>query len=485
MRRKKIRERHKVALTWRAPEVFAQRTGLQEEIKNLRRIKSEKIKATRGDPSKFLVEVCKLQPYNYQLELAELYRKNQFIAVRWPRQTGKSTSIGAFLLQDAWENPNFNIAFIGPSWRQTKNNIGIVSKFCHNLPTQGLHLQKTRISLPNGSNIEAFPNNPDTIRGRTFHRVWWDEANFTQNDQDLYDAILFTLGTTNGKLVASSTPFNTDSLFWKMCNHEDYHFARHHFTWEKAIAPNGPLSQSMIDLIKSQFGEDQAHWRREMEAEWSQDEDVWLPQSLIASCIGTIKNCGEDLQPWNPDKGYEAELFAGLDLAQVRDYTVLSVFQRQNNTLRLRHLKIFSQPTKYAHVLGYVKTLQDRWNGFQKIRVDITREGPSFISDMEAAGIKNAEGVNFSLPRKSEIASLLKQRLNNGQIFYPHLTFDKPYPNDLCSELNVERYELRKDATLTLNHPNGTHDDVFWSIALGVYATVDMKEIDLDAMRFG
>ena len=70
--------------------------------------------------------------------------------------------------------------------------------------------------------IEAFPNNPDTIRGNTFHRIWWDEVNFTPNDEDLYDAILFTLGTTNGKLIASSTPFNTDALFWKMCNHKDY-----------------------------------------------------------------------------------------------------------------------------------------------------------------------------------------------------------------------------------------------------------------------
>jgi len=108
----------------------------------------------------------------------------------------------------------------------------------------------------------------------------------------------------------------------------------------------------MVEIIRSQFGEDQSHWRREMEAEWSQDEDVWLPQGLIASCIGTVKNCGTDLQPWDPEKGYSGDLFAGLDLAQVRDFTVFSVFERQNNTLLLRHLKIFRQPTKYAHVKG-------------------------------------------------------------------------------------------------------------------------------------
>jgi len=43
------------------------------------------------------------------------------------------------------------------------------------------------------------------------------------------------------------------------------------------------------------------------------------------------------------------------------------------------------------------------------------------------------------------------------------------------SELNVERYELRKDGAIGFYHPCGTHDDVFWSVALAVYATVDME----------
>jgi hypothetical protein len=317
--------------------------------------------------------------------------------------------------------------------------------------------------------------------------VWWDETNFTANDVDLYDAVLFTLGTTNGKLICTSTPWSTDSLFWKMCNHRDFEdFGRHHVSWERAQEPNGPLKKEILDRIRKQFGEDPARWRREMEAEWAEDENAWLPQSLIVSSIGTVKNCGEDLQLWNPEVGYSGDLFVGLDLAQVRDYCVLSVFDRVNDVLFLRHLKIFSQPTKYANVLGYLKTLQDRWDGFQKIRVDFTKEGPSIISDMEDAGIENVEGVTFSVPRKSEMASLLKQRMMNQHLFYPHLVWEKPYRSDICTELNVERYELRKDGTMALNHPTGTHDDVFWSLALGVYATVDMKPLDFEGtIRFG
>jgi len=223
------------------------------------------------------------------------------------------------------------------------------------------------------------------------------------------------------------------------------------------------------------MGDDPSRWKREMMAEWQEDDNVWLPQSLIASCIGTTKNCGEEFSTFEPEASKQGDFFAGLDLAQTRDYTVFSVVERQNDTLYLRHLKIFQQPTKYANVLGYIKALQDRWEGFQRIRVDFTREGPSFISDMTEAGIDNAEGVNFSVPRKSEMAGLLKQRMANGKFYYPLMNWERPYRGDICSELNVERYELRKDGAIGYSHPNGTHDDVFWSIALAVFATGQME----------
>ena len=59
-------------------------------------------------------------------------------------------------------------------------------------------------------------------------------------------------------------------------------------------------------------------------------------------------------------------------------------------------------------------------------------------------------------------------------IYYPLLNWERPYRGDICTELNVERYDLRKDGNVGFSHPWGTHDDVFWSIALAVYATADM-----------
>jgi hypothetical protein len=73
------------------------------------------------------------------------------------------------------------------------------------------------------------------------------------------------------------------------------------------------------------------------------------------------------------------------------------------------------------------------------------------------------------------MAGLLKQRMSSGMFFYPLLRWERPYRGEICCELNIERFALRKDGNVGFSHPLGTHDDVFWSIALAVYATANME----------
>jgi hypothetical protein len=609
------------ARTLRPNHFLAKWQEVEQERSQIGQAVTEQTKQLSTNAVDFFEQILGFKPYAYQKEFAELFENNQFTAARWCRQSGKTETISALLLKYAVKHQNAAICIVGPSWRQTKRIITRITTFAHKLPPGIVfNPQKTQIHFANGSSIEAFPNNPETIRGPTFdvvyclpsgakvnlengtqipieqlkpgqsvlsynlktgeiepkrivrtfrnpragrrvmrishsfgaldctaeHKIFsltrgfvdaskllpddkilycklafmrcqikesnvskissqnlseeeesyvydievednhnffadgvlvsnCDEMNFVANDEDLYDAILYTLGTTDGKFVCSSTPWNTDSVFYKIFTHKNFgHFKTSHVTIEKALSPNGPLKPNTIQQIKTQMGDDPSRWKREMEAEWVEDDNVWLTQSLIASCIGTAKNCSEELDPLDPEVTQQGDFFAGLDLAQTKDYTVFSVVERQNESLYLRHLKIFKQPTIYAPVLAYIKALQDRWGGFERIRVDFTREGPSFIADMEAAGIENAEGVNFSVPRKSEMAGLLKQRMQSKRFFYPLLSWERPYPGDICTELNVERYDMRRDGNIGFSHPQGTHDDVFWSIALSVYATSDM-----------
>ena len=67
-----------------------------------------------------------------------------------------------------------------------------------------------------------------------------------------------------------------------------------HVTWEQAVEPHGPLKQNILGKIRKQLAADPWRWQREMEAEWAEDDNVWLPQSLITSCIDPDAELLED-----------------------------------------------------------------------------------------------------------------------------------------------------------------------------------------------
>ena len=182
------------------------------------------------------------------------------------------------------------VAIVGPSFRQSKLIIRKITTHLLKLPTDVLVGRKplrTKVSFINGSVIEAYPNNPDTIRGPTLNLIYCDEMNFIKDDEEIYDAILFTLGTTNGQFICSSTPWSRDHIFYTICKEKDFEdFSRLHVTWEQALeTKGGPLRQNILEKIRKQLAADPWRWQREMEAEWAEDDDVWLPQSLITSCI--------------------------------------------------------------------------------------------------------------------------------------------------------------------------------------------------------
>jgi phage FluMu gp28-like protein len=153
----------------------------------------------------------------------------------------------------------------------------------------------------------------------------------------------------------------------------------------------------------------------------------------------------------------------------------------------LRHIKVWPLGTKYASVIGYVKALVDRWPTFEKVRCDITGVGNYIVEDMKNGGMENVEGVTFSHPRKQEMASLLKQRMLNSAYSYPYADIQISPAKKLnySVELNVERFQFRKDGTYKYYHPENQHDDVFWATALALFSAVEMLPDPTLAMILG
>lgn len=412
------------------------------------------------EPLQFCKETLGFNPTTYQSELIEQFKHNQFIAARWARQTGKSHTISALLLHFALTNKNVNVGIVGPSWRQTKLIIKHINSFLQKLPKSEYRKpQRTAVTLNNGSTIEAFPNNPETIRGPTLHIVYADEFNFIPNDEELYDAILFTLGTTDGKFICTSTPWHSDSIFYRIFHDPAYaEYAKSHVNWEQAVEPNGPLKQQILSRIKRQLEGDPARWKREMEAEWAENEAAYLNQALITTCID------HKLDYLRFETATKGDFYTGLDLGKHQDYSVIATIKVEENKLKLVHMHQFPLETPYASVIGYVKTLNDRWQTVRKILVDSSGVGDYITEDMQNAGLDNVEGVKFTVESKQEMAQHLKQCMVEKRLGIP-------YDGELVAELNVEQYELTKEGKTKFSHPLGTHDDRFWALALAAYAT--------------
>jgi phage FluMu gp28-like protein len=411
------------------------------------------------DPLIFCEETLGITPTAYQTTLIQQFESNQFVAARWARQSGKSHTISALLLHYALCNPNSNIAIVGPSWRQTKLIIKQINGFLTKIPqSQYKKPRKTIVTLTNGSNIEAYPNNPETIRGPKLHIVYADEFNFIPNDEELYDAMLFTLGTTNGKFVCTSTPWRSDSIFHHIFHDPAYSdYAKSHVTYQEALEPNGPLKQQILTRIQHQLEGDPSRWRREMQAEWAENEDAWLSQALITKCIDhtlEYNTFGQEIC---------GNFYAGLDLGKHQDPSVLAIIKTEQHKMQLVHLHRFPLETPYASVIGYVKTISQRWRTIHKTLVDQSGVGEYITEDMTNTGLDSTEGVTFTMETKQEMAQHLKEAMMEERLLIP-------YDSELIAELHLERYELSKEGKTKLFHPMGTHDDRFWAVALAAYA---------------
>jgi len=99
---------------------------------------------------------------------------------------------------------------------------------------------------------------------------------------------------------------------------------------------------------------------------------------------------------------------------------------------------------------------------------------------IERVGFPNVKGINFTKPSKHGMAMALKDLMmavrdkdKNLRPQDARRKFELPFDKDVQAELNVEQWEQTRGSELyTFSHPEGTHDDRFWAIALSVLATI-------------
>ncbi len=417
------------------------------------------------DPVAFAQAFFGFDPKVYQAGL--LRDTSKRIVVRWSRQAGKTTCIALRAIWFACKYPKTVTLIVAPTLRQSMIMSDRIQDFLSSLSKcKSVELvdrmQRTTIRFKNGSRIVALPNSPQLLRGYTASQVITDESGFFKDDRLVFYNVLYPmLSTTDGTLIASSTPWSKDSVFYRMCQAPE--FSKHTVTCEDVVR-SGLVKQSFIDEMRSQLPFER--FQREFMSEFVEDIDAWLTQSLIVSCIdGQLAFYDFQAQP-------NGEFYVGVDFGKEHDFSVVLVVEKQGSMLRVVHVHRFPLHTEYASVIGYIRSLQDRWKIVRAVRADVTGVGNYIVEDMVRSGIQGVTGVNFTINSKEEMATILREKMRNGEVKIPYVPTRKIADIDLTAELNIEKFELMKTGHLRFSHPEGGHDDVFWSTSLAVLCSV-------------
>ena len=160
--------------------------------------------------------------YEYQRDMINKFTDNRFVICKMPRQTGKSTTIIAFLLHYLLFNESVNIAILankGATARELLSRLQLAYEHLPKFLQQGvITWNKGNIEVENGSKVVAAATSSSAVRGSSFNVIFLDEfAHVPQNiAESFFTSVYPTISSGEStKVLIVSTPLGLN-MFYKM-----------------------------------------------------------------------------------------------------------------------------------------------------------------------------------------------------------------------------------------------------------------------------
>ena len=172
--------------------------------------------------------------YDFQEEMVKTFHANRFNIAKLPRQTGKSTTVVAYLMHYAIFNDNVNIGILANKAPTARELLGRLQLAYENLPVwlqQGIIAwNKGSMELENGSKILASSTSASAVRGMSFNIIFLDEFAFIPNHiaEQFFASVYPTISSGKStKVIIISTP-NGMNMFYKLWH--DAELGRNEYT---------------------------------------------------------------------------------------------------------------------------------------------------------------------------------------------------------------------------------------------------------------
>lgn len=305
------------------------------------------------------------------------------------------------------------------------------------------------VRLPGGSRIRAIASKPSTARGMTENLIL-DEFAHHQDNRALWTAILPVVSRPDLKLRVISTPNGKGDKFYEIMTAPELGetFSRHVVSIYDAVKDGLPRN---VDELRRAVS-DPIAWAQEFECAFVDEATSWLTYDLIDGC--------ESSEAGDPVRYQGGMCWVGMDIAARGDLTVIAVLEEHGGKLWCREL-VELRGTSFANQLLELDRVMAQYK-VNRAALDQTGLGEMPVQEAQRRhGNYRVEGVLFTAARKLDMATALKEAMEDKRLMLPISTALR---HDLHS---VQRVAGSTGAPrLVAERSDMGHADRFWALSL-------------------
>jgi hypothetical protein len=268
--------------------------------------------------------------YKFQERMVDTFHNNRFSICKLPRQSGKSTTIIAYLLHQVVFNDNINVAILANKSSTARDLLGRLQLAYENLPKwlqQGvLNWNKGSLELENGSKIMAAATSSSAIRGGSYNIIFLDEFAFIPANisEQFFSSVYPTISSgKKSKVMIVSTPHGMNMFYklWNDAEHKRNDYVPIEVHWSEVPGRDDKWREETIRNTS------EAQFATEFECEFVGSIDTLINPSKIRMLSHNnpiVSNAGLDMYE-KPEKGHTYICTVDVARGTVKDYSAFTI----------------------------------------------------------------------------------------------------------------------------------------------------------------
>jgi len=268
--------------------------------------------------------------YDFQKDMIGTFHSNRFTICKLPRQSGKSTTIIAYLLHYVLFNPSVNVAILANKAATARDLLGRLQLAYEHLPKwlqQGvMSWNKGSLELENGSKILASSTSASAVRGGSYNIIFLDEFAYVPANvaEQFFSSVYPTISSgKTTKVMIVSTPHGMNMFYklWVDAEEKRNEYVPIEVHWSEVPGRDDAWKEQTIKNTS------EAQFNTEFECEFLGSIDTLIAPAKLRTLTyrqPIQSNAGLDVHV-KPEEGHTYMLTADVSRGTSNDYSAYTI----------------------------------------------------------------------------------------------------------------------------------------------------------------